>query len=134
MGTEFHWLLSVPPNFRWAITIVFVGIVAALSIAPGVNRSGFSVFTWLVVNTARPVQKTMHVAVYAVLGFLWIWTLHGMESVPGRYAVALILSIGLGSALEWYQTKVPGRYGTLSDVLLNTLGIFAGLVAAFFLL
>jgi hypothetical protein len=40
----------------------------------------------------------------------------------------------LGVVLEWYQTTVPGRYGTITDILLNTVGIVAGLVIALFLL
>jgi undecaprenyl pyrophosphate phosphatase UppP len=124
----------VPPVYRWAITLVFVGIVVALSIAPGVERPGDSIFAWLVVNTATPIQKAMHLGVYALLALLWIWTLQGIESLSVRYAVVLVITISLGATLEWHQTNVPGRYGTLSDVLLNILGIIVGLIAAFFLL
>ena len=76
----------------------------------------------------------MHICVYAVLAVLWIWTLQGIESVPFRFATALVICMSLGAVLEWHQTNVPGRYGTLSDVLLNILGIILGLIAAFFLL
>jgi undecaprenyl pyrophosphate phosphatase UppP len=134
MIAKLHWLLSVPPVYRWAITLVFVGIVVALSIAPGVERPGDSIFAWLVVNTATPIQKAMHLGVYALLALLWIWTLQGIESLSVRYAVVLVITISLGATLEWHQTNVPGRYGTLSDVLLNILGIIVGLIAAFFLL
>lgn len=128
------WLLSVPPLYRWVITLAFVGIVVGLSIAPGAERTGDSLFAWLVANTATPVQKAMHVGVYAMLAMLWVWTLQAVESLSTRYVLTFALSMILGIALEWYQTTVPGRYGTLTDVLLNILGIIAGLVAAFFLL
>jgi VanZ family protein len=36
--------------------------------------------------------------------------------------------------LEWHQTRVPGRFGTVADVLLNLIGAIIGLIAAMFLL
>ena len=41
---------------------------------------------------------------------------------------------GLGVALEWYQTQVPGRYGTIVDVLLNVAGTVIGLGLAVLLI
>ena len=73
-------ILSIAPAYRLAITLVFVGVVVALSIAPGIARPGDSMFSWLVVNTATPIQKAMHVAVYALLAVLWMWTLESVES------------------------------------------------------
>ena len=40
------------------------------------------------------------------------------------------LALTLGVFLEWYQTTVPCRYGTLSDNLLNTLVVVLGPIAA----
>jgi hypothetical protein len=128
------WLLSVPLAYRLAITLAFVGVVAGLSIAPGVERSGDSLFVWLVVHTATPVQKTMHVAVYALLTVLWVWTLQAIESWLPKLLLAFALSLSIGVALEWYQMSVPGRFGTITDVLLNGIGVIAGLIIAFFLL
>lgn len=128
------WLLSVPATYRWAATLVFIGFIAALSIGPGISRPGDSLFAWLVVNTATPVQKVMHVAVYALLMFLWVWTLESIDSRMTRIALALSLTIGLGIVLEWYQTTVPGRFGTIFDVLLNGIGALIGLLAAVLLL
>ena len=70
----------------------------------------------------------------ALLGVLWMWTLAGIGSTSVRIVLSLTLAMGLGIALEWYQTTVPGRYGSIADVLLNSLGVALGIVAALFLL
>ena len=75
-----NWLLSVPTAYRWGITLAFVGIVIGLSVKPGVGRPDDSIFSWLVINASTPLQKAMHVAVYAVLAGLWMWTLEPVES------------------------------------------------------
>ena len=123
-------LFSIPTPYRCLITIAFVVVIVLLSVTPGREQAGDTVFGWLVANTATPVQKTLHVVVYATLAALWMWTLADLESKLLRIALALLLSIGLGAALEWYQTQVPGRFGTLADVLLNAVGAIAGVVLA----
>lgn len=127
-------ILAMAPPYRLGITLVCVGVVVALSIAPGIERPGDSIFSWLVVNTATLVQKALHVAVYAALAVLWMWTLASIESRVARIAVTLVVTVGLGATLEWYQTQIPGRFGTVADVFLNALGAIAGLLAALLLL
>jgi hypothetical protein len=129
-----RWQQSVPPFYRLVLTLAFAGIVIALSVAPGLEQPDDTLFTWVVVNTAKPIQKAMHVGVYATLAILWMWTLQSVESRFVRIVLSLAVTFGLGVVLEWYQTRVPGRYGTLFDVLLNLAGILIGLVAAAILL
>jgi len=120
--------LSVPIPYRWLVTLAFVTLTVVLSVTPGRAQPGDSIFAWLVVNTPTPVQKTLHIGVYAVLAMLWMWTFDALESNRLRIVLALTLTIGLGTSLEWYQTTVPGRFGTLTDVLLNIAGAVAGLL------
>ena len=120
--------------FRCLITLAFMALVIVLSVIPGKSQTGDSVFIWLIANTPTPVQKLMHIAVYAALVFLWAWTLEHIESQVIRLVTAFALAVSLGVALEWYQTTVPGRFGTLIDVLLNVLGAVAGAIAAILLL
>ena len=127
-------LLSIPVLYRWAVTLLFVAIVVGLSVTPGVERPDDNLFSWLFANTAPPVQKLLHVVIYAVLAALWMWTLAGIASTPARLALSLALTLALGVVLEWYQTTVPGRYGTITDILLNMLGTVLGLLAALLLL
>jgi len=128
------WLLSVLAGVRWLVTLAFVGLIVVLSVTPGVEKTGDSMFVWLVVHTATPVQKALHVGIYAALAMLWMWTLEPIESRLLRIVVALIASVGLGALLEWHQTRVPGRFGTVLDVILNAAGAIAGLLLAMLIL
>jgi len=130
MGANIMQFLSLPTIYRWLITLVFVGIVVVLSVTPGRFQAGDSVFVWLVANTPTLLQKIMHVAVYATLALLFMWALETVESQVSRIVLTLVLAVSLGVALEWYQTMVPGRFGTLVDVLLNISGAVAGVVTA----
>ena len=76
----------------------------------------------------------MHFLIYAAMTWLWTWSLEGLAPRWARFAIAFTLAVGLGAALEWYQTRVPGRFGTLLDILLNAAGAVAGLVLALLLL
>jgi hypothetical protein len=124
------WVFSVPAAARWGITLVFAALVVALSVTPGVARPGDNAFVWIVVNTPELLQKVMHVAVYAALALLWMWTLESVESRLVRITLVIIVTVGLGAALEWHQTRVPGRFGTIFDIALNALGALAGLIIA----
>ena len=126
--------LFIPTAYRWVITLTFSVLVVVLSVTPGLRKSGDSVFVWLVVTTPTLLQKLMHIAVYGMLALLLVWSLDVIESRIARLSLTLLICISMGAALEAYQTQVPGRFGTLFDVALNTLGAVAGVFAAFFLL
>lgn len=128
------WVFSVPAATRWVVTLAFAGLIVALSVIPGIARPGDNAFVWIVINTPAPLQKLMHVVVYAALALLWIWTLESIESRSIRITLAIIVTVGLGAVLEWQQTRVPGRFGTIFDVLLNTLGAAVGLIIALLIL
>jgi VanZ family protein len=63
-----------------------------------------------------------------------MWTLASIESRLLRIALTIIATIGLGAILEWQQTRVPGRFGTVFDVALNAIGALIGLALALLLL
>jgi hypothetical protein len=118
-------------SMRWVFTLTLVLALVVLSTVPGQARTGDSTFVRLVATTPTILQKLMHLLAYAGLGWLWVWTLEGVAPRWLRFVIAFILCVGLGAALEWCQTYVPGRFGTLIDVLLNTAGTIAGLLLAF---
>ena len=128
------WLLSVSASWRWIITLILAAIVVTLSISPGVARSGDNIFVWIIVRTPTLIQKIMHVATYATLAMSWMWALESIESRTVRISLTIIVTVGLGTVLEWYQTRVPGRFGTVFDVALNAIGATIGLALALFLL
>ena len=127
-------LSSVPLYGRLLLTLLTVAVVVVISTIPGTGSPGDSTFSWLLASTPRQVQKLLHVVFYAMLTFLCIWTLEGIRSTAWRFALALIMIVGLGIALEWSQTRIPGRFGSAMDVVLNTGGAIVGLIAALLLL
>ena len=126
--------MNLPIAARLLVTLLLVAAIVTLSIVPGRHQPGDSAFVWLVSVTPTLLQKFLHIVAYATLALLWMWTLERISSVPLRFALVLSITVTMGIALEWYQTSVPGRFGTLTDVLLNALGSIAGVIAAVFLL
>lgn len=127
-------VLSIPVAYRWVITLLFVAVLITLSVTPGVAQPEDNIFAWLFAGTSSPVQKAMHVVCYALLTMLWMWTLTSVASIRLRAALAVLLAVGLGAVLEWYQTQVPGRVGSALDVALNIVGAALGLALGLFLL
>jgi len=117
-------------RLRWALTLAMVLATTAMSVVPGHSGYGNSILGRLVEMTPTTMQKLMHFLVYAGLALLWVWALEGISSRNLRMAIALIVCVGLGAGLEWYQTRVPGRFGSVFDVFLNTAGVLAGLMMA----
>jgi VanZ family protein len=127
-------LLTVPTAYRWLLTLAFMAVIVVLSLTPDQGRPDDSVFQWLVAITSPPVQKFLHVVVFAILALLWMWTLADVESRLVRILLTLLCSVVLGVALEWFQTQVPGRFGTITDVLLNIAGTVIGIGLAVLLI
>ncbi len=127
-------LATAATGYRWALTLALAALIIGLSVTPGVARPDDNLFSWLYAATPPTAQKVLHIIVYGLLAFLWVWTLANIESMHLRLGISFLLTLGLGFALEWYQTRVPGRYGTLVDALLNTVGALLGVLAAVLLL
>jgi len=63
---------------------------------------------------------------------LCVWAFERINSMSLRIILALAATVMLGFFLEWYQTSVPGRYGTLADAILNAFGAVVGVLVAIF--
>jgi len=127
-------LATVSVWTRAALTLLLTILLLVLSLIPGRAEPGDSVFVWAVAMTPTLLQKLMHLLLYAVLAFLWAWTLEALESVRVRFVVAALLAVSFGAVMELAQTYVPGRFGTLTDALLNGAGAALGLLMAWMLL
>ena len=74
-----------------------------------------------------------HLFLFGMLGFL---TAVGVLVIrrSGRLAVAMVTALLVGGvwalATEWYQTTLPGRDGSLEDLLANAMGTAAGALLA----
>jgi VanZ family protein len=105
-----------------------------VSLIPGHNKPGDSMFIWLVANTPTLMQKILHICLYGVLAVLLVWSLDGIQTRIYRFLLVLFIAVAFGGIMEWCQTKVPGRFGTVYDVALDTIGAALGLLAAVFIL
>lgn len=127
-------MTNIPLTTRIVITLGFMALLMVASIIPGRAEPGDSVFVWLVAKTPTLLQKALHVCLYATLTLLWVWTLDAIQAKSQRLVIAVTVAVCFGATMEWYQTKVPGRFGTIYDVALNAVGALLGLFAAIFLL
>ena len=121
-------------TIRIALTLGFLSLLALVSLVPGLHRPGDSEFIWLVAHFPTLAQKLLHILLYGLLALLLAWTLEGTGSRMQRLIIALVIAVAFGALMEWCQTKVPGRFGSLYDVVLNAAGAALGLVAAWWML
>ena len=106
------------PAFLWAI------IICVLSLMPSRN------LTELRFDLLAP-DKLAHVAVYALLSFLWLWGYK--ETNRKKVSIVLLGSIILGVLLEIAQYLFfPDRFFELYDILANVIGAIIGIIALFF--
>ena len=98
----------------WLPVVAWAGLIFALSSIPDL---GTGLGTWDLV-----LRKVAHAAEYAVLGFLLLRAL-------GRETAALALGIAYAASDELHQHFVTGRQGSVLDVLLDSVGVAAGVVA-----
>jgi len=123
-------MISISPATRIVISLSFMVLLVVVSIIPGRAEPGDSAFFWLVAKTPTLLQKTLHVCLYGVLTLLLKWTLDATPAKLYSPVIAFAIAVFLGASLEWYQTKVPGRFGTIFDIALNAAGAALGLFAA----
>lgn len=77
------------------------------------------------------VRKTAHFSEYALMGFLWyIW----LKNKRWNVLISLGATVIYAMTDEFHQLFVPGRSGELRDVLVDSAGGAAGILAAFVVL
>jgi VanZ like family len=113
-----------------SLTLVLAAGISVLSLTPDSPYPGDSAFGWLVHATPTMLQKSMHICTYALFAASLLWTFRPIDSRVIRFATAFIVAVGFGALMEWLQIYVPGRFGSIYDVMLNAVGVFIGLAIA----
>lgn len=82
-----------------------------------------------VVRIDHPVRKCAHASEYAVLGVLLVGTI-GNYGIKGRRLMGYTLVIGIAYAAsdEFHQLFVPGRSCQITDVMIDSAGLAAGMI------
>lgn len=105
-------------------------LVAVLSSIPGTDDSGFN-FLGLIPPT---LQNLLHVPLFALLAWSWHRSLRRIGwRLPIAVTIAAAISLVWAVLDEWHQLYVPGRYATLTDLLLDFVGVGLGLAIAIWL-
>ena len=101
--------------------LAYMALIYYLSSIPGaqtVGQTGSGLLLWVSPN----LQNLLHVPLYAGLGWLWLWALEGWSS-RSPYLLTFAIASVYGAFDEWHQLLTPGRYFSLTDLMLNVLGV-----------
>jgi VanZ family protein len=105
-----RWLRDITPLIMW-LALIFM--LSAQSTLVDFNTD----------TEDKLFNKTAHVAVYAVLTWLWWRALSSQrQAVWPVLGAALALTILYGISDEMHQYFVPGRHARVADVLFDTSG------------
>ncbi len=101
--------------WRWTPVIAWAALIFGLSSVPDLS-SGLGGWDFV-------LRKLAHAAEYAILGALLVRALR-------RWSWALALGVAYAVSDEIHQSFVPGRQGSPLDVLIDSVGVIAGVVLA----
>jgi VanZ family protein len=94
-----------------------------LSSIPGEADPEGTLLSGIILWTPPAVQNLAHIPLFGVLAWLWYRSLNAwMKNTRLLLSSAFLLATGFGILDEWHQLSVPGRYASLTDIALNTLG------------
>ena len=113
------------PHASHIILPVFImGILYWISALPVTDQPSPNGLPYWVLPS---VNNALHIPAYAVLTLAWHWSLGAWTQTSSRAIGACTIATAYGLFTEWYQSFVPGRYTSSTDVLLNAAGVVLGL-------
>ena len=106
--------------------LILMGLIFISSSIPMDKNADVPKF---IISLDPTLQNLLHIPVFGLLAFLWLksFTKHSILTFT-KVIITLIVTILFGCLEEFHQTFVSGRYGSLTDMLLNIVGIFMGIV------
>ncbi|SHI81946.1 VanZ like family protein [Dethiosulfatibacter aminovorans DSM 17477] len=122
----------------WMMLIYFLSSQVALDSYELSNRINNIIFR-LIEKIALPsdfdiiyfsnfIRKTGHFLMYFILGILVLSLLRGKLSRSKRLGAAMLICIIFALTDEFHQMFVPGRTPLVSDILIDILGSFFGIL------
>jgi VanZ family protein len=103
--------------FRWGPVAAWAGLIFFLSSIPDTRTGGGSELPELM------FRKAAHLVEYGVLACFLARALAGQGSRPRRVlGIGLFVCVLFAASDELHQSFVPGRYGKVRDVALDSLG------------
>ena len=111
-------------TLRLIPAVLYTLLLFALSSIPG--DSAATPPEQLLALLAPALQNFLHIPAYAGLTLIWYWAL---RHKPGVLLTAPLVAISYGVFDELYQRTVPGRYGSLTDLAFDAIGVMAAYIA-----
>jgi len=105
--------------------MALLGLSSMAGTIPDEARGTYRIVVWL----PPGLQNLLHVPAYAGLAFLWHWSLKARLRPALVPIAAFLFTMAYSISEEWYQSFVPGRYASLTDVLLDCIGACVGVLA-----
>jgi VanZ family protein len=101
-----------------------MAMIFILSSIPGRPEAGGVKF---LVEIDPQLQNLLHIPLFGTLQILWLhafkkYGLSNRKIIP----ISLFITLAYGCLDELHQMFVPGRYASLTDILLNLTGIMIG--------
>jgi VanZ family protein len=98
---------------RWLLVVCWMGVIFALSATPSLASPFEPIYDFI-------LRKLAHVTVYAVLTILAYGALRLHMARPTHaWLLAQLIATLYACSDEWHQTFVPGREGTVRDVVIG---------------
>ena len=109
-------------NLRVVVPLACMTAIFALSSIPdtATPETGLE----RVLHWASPeLQNLLHIPLFGGLAWCWHWGLRSwVKQERWRFGAALAVTLIYAVLDEIHQLGVPGRFGSLTDVALNTVG------------
>ena len=105
------------------LTFGYMAGIYWLSSIPGDIDPESPLLSSIILWTPPAIQNLAHIPLFGVLAWLWYRSLSAwMKNGRLLFGSAFLLATGFGILDEWHQLYVPGRYASLTDIALNSLG------------
>jgi VanZ family protein len=115
--TSFLW--------RWGLALLMMAAIFGFSSIPSVDMPSFGLLDFL-------VKKGGHALGYGLLALCYLRGLKGDSKVIYLrwIAIAWALAVLYSASDEFHQSFVPGRYPSMTDVLIDSLGAAIAMILA----
>jgi glycopeptide antibiotics resistance protein len=112
------------PSLHLALTLSYMAGIYWLSSIPGNIDPEDAAIYGIIAWTPPALQNLLHIPLFGILAWLWYRTLRCWFASPRvLLSSSFLLAAGYGAIDECHQLQVPGRYASLTDIALNTLGV-----------
>jgi VanZ family protein len=107
---------------RWALVIVWMGVIFWFSAQPNYALPNFGAPDTL-------IKKSAHVAEYAILGWL-IQRARGARDARRAWWQSWLTAVIYAATDEFHQSFTPGRMPRVTDVMIDSFGAAIGVALA----